>query len=232
MRVNQLLFFMKKIALFTTVILISTGLGACQSDADKAAQAQRDLRAAYAAKLDEEQTQKENAVKEQIRQYVEDTPNLYRISWKVCGDYRSRLRNGVRCSETRIPKTDGYVEPVYVWAANGVQFVNKQHFVDNAWTTGLFVKSNGCLNLGKPREEGLYNVKNFMIEKTGTTPTPQNVKVEVLSRQEKQQVVEQAFKDAEVENYAITNFGVSATTGLIPTGKNCLTLEEWKKTQS
>ncbi|MBD2505007.1 hypothetical protein [Anabaena azotica] len=223
---------MKKIALFTALALIGTTLGACQSEEDKVAQAQRDLRAAYAAKLEQEQTQKENAVKEQIRKYVEDTPDLYRISWKVCGDWTAPYNNGTRCSETRIPKTKGYFEPVYVWGANGVQFVNKQDFVRSFWTAGLFVKSRGCLNIGKPREEGLYNVKNFMIEKTSTTPTPQNVKVEVLSRQEKQEAVEQAFKDAEVENYAITNFGVSATTGLIPTGKNCLTLEEWKKTQS
>ncbi|HEY9803847.1 MAG TPA: hypothetical protein V6D25_26125 [Leptolyngbyaceae cyanobacterium] len=220
---------MKKIALFTALALIGSLLGACQSDADRVAQAERDLRAAYAAKLDEEQTQKEKAVKEQIRQYVEETPDLYRISWKVCGDYRSRLRNGVRCSETKIPKEKGYVDPVYVWAANGVQFVNKQHFVDSYWATGLFVKSKGCLNAGKPQQEQLYNVKNFTRDKTSAIPTASDVKVEVLSRAEKQQVVEQAFKDAEVENYALTNFGVSATTGLIPTGKNCLTIKEWKK---
>ncbi|MBN3924207.1 hypothetical protein [Nostoc sp. NMS4] len=221
---------MSKRKIFTALVSIGVGLclGACQSDADNLAQAEND----YGAKLTDVQSQKDKEVQEQIRQYVEETPNLYRITWKVCGDYRSRLRDGVRCSETKIPKTKGYVDPVYVWAANGVQFVNKQHFVNSYWATGLFVKSKGCLNSGKPEQEQFYNVKNFTRDKTNAVPTAANVKVEALSKQEKQTVVELAFKDAEVENYALTNFGVSATTALIPTGKTCLTLEEWKKTQS
>lgn len=219
---------MNKIAFFTALVLMGTGLGACQSDEGRVAQAEND----YAAKLTDAESQKEKAVQEQIRQYVEDTPDLYRVNWKICGDWNAPYNNGTRCNETKIPRTKGYFEPVYVWGVNGVQFVNKQDFVDNFWTTGLFVKSRGCLNLGKPQEEGLYNVKNFMLKKTGTIPTAENVRVEVLSKQDKQKVVEQVFKDAEVENYALTNFGVSATTGLIPTGKTCLTLEEWKKTQS
>lgn len=221
---------MSKRKIFTALVSIGVGLclGACQSDADNLAQAEND----YGAKLTNVQSQKDKEVQEQIRQYVEETPNLYRITWKVCGDYRSRKRDGVRCSETKIPKTKGYVDPVYVWAANGVQFVNKQHFVNSYWTTGLFVKSKGCLNSGKPEQEQFYNVKNFTRDKTNPVPTAANVKIEALSKQSKQTVVELAFKDAEVENYALTNFGVSATTGLIPTGKTCLTLEEWKKTQS
>ncbi|MBD2517027.1 hypothetical protein H6G93_18790 [Nostoc sp. FACHB-973] len=225
---------MNKRKIFTALVSIGVGLclGACQSERDKVAQAENDLKQAYAAASDDEQSQKDKEVQEQIRQYVEETPNLYRITWKVCGDYRSRKRDGVRCSETKIPKTKGYVDPVYVWAANGVQFVNKQHFVNSYWATGLFVKSKGCLNSGKPEQEQFYNVKNFTRDKTNAVPTAANVKIEALSKQEKQTVVELAFKDAEVENYALTNFGVSATTGLIPTGKTCLTLEEWKKTQS
>ncbi|MBD2730683.1 hypothetical protein H6G96_31280 [Nostoc sp. FACHB-892] len=225
---------MNKRKIFAALVSIGVGLylGACQSETDLVAQAENDLKQAYAAASDDEQSQKDKEVQEQIRQYVEETPNLYRITWKVCGDGNAPYKNGTRCNETKIPRTKGYFEPVYVWGANGVQFVNKQDFVRNFWTTGLFVKSRGCLNLGKPREEGLYNVKNFMLKKTGTTPTPENVKVEVLSKEEKQKVVEQAFKDAEAENYALTNFGVSATTGLIPTGKTCLTVDEWKKTQS
>ncbi|MBD2505538.1 hypothetical protein [Anabaena azotica] len=220
---------MNKIALFTALALIGSLLGACQSDADRLAQAQRDLRAAYAASLEEEQAQKEKAVKEQIRKYVEDTPDLYRISWNVCGDYSGRLHNGVRCSITKIPKEKGYVDPVYVWAANEKQFINKKGFIRGFLLSGLFVKSRGCLNVGKPREEQLYHVKDFMIKKGDATPSLENVKIEVLSRAEKQEVVEQAFRDAEVENYALTNFGVSATTGMIPTGqKSCLTPEEWK----
>lgn len=221
---------MSRRKIFTALVSIGVGLclGACQSEGDKVAQAEND----YGAKLTDVQSQKDKEVQEQIRQYVEETPNLYRVTWKVCGDYRSRLRDGVRCSETKIPKTKGYVDPVYVWAANGVQFINKQHFVNSYWATGLFVKSKGCLNSGKPEQEQFYNVKNFTRDKTNTVPTAANVKVEALSKQEKQTVVELAFKDAEVENYALKNFGVSATTGLIPTGKTCLTVDEWKKTQS
>jgi hypothetical protein len=225
---------MNKRKIFTALVSIGVGLclGACQSERDLVAQAENDLKQAYAAASDDEQSQKDKEVQEQIRQYVEETPNLYRITWKVCGDYRSRLRDGVRCSETKIPKTKGYVDPVYVWAANGVQFVNKQHFVNSYWATGLFVKSKGCLNSGKPGQEQFYNVKNFTRDKTNPVPTAANVKIEALSKQSKQTVVELAFKDAETENYALTNFGVSATTGLIPTGKTCLTVDEWKKTQS
>lgn len=218
---------MNKIALFTALVLMGTALGACQSDEGRVAQAEND----YAAKLTDSESQKEKAVQEQIRQYVEDTPDLYRISWKICGDWNAPYNNGTRCNETRVPTTKGYFEPAYVWSANQAQFVNKQNFVRDAWTTGLFVKSRGCLNIGKPREESFYNVKNFMIEKTAPTPSLENVKVEVVSKQEKQKVVEQAFKDAEIENYALTNFGISTATGSIPTGKTCLTIDEWKKTQ-
>lgn len=107
------------------------------------------------------------------------------------------------------------------------------YLLKTSWLgTGLFVKSKGCLNSGKPEQEQFYNIKNFTRDKTNAVPTAANVKIEALSKQEKQTVVELAFKDAEVENYALTNFGVSATTALIPTGKTCLTVDEWKKTQS
>jgi hypothetical protein len=118
-----------------------------------------------------------------------------------------------------------------VWAANGVQFVNKQHFAANFHNTGLFVKFGECLKSGKPKEEKFYHVKDFMLEKGKAAPSPINVKMEVLSKQEKQEIVQQAFNEAKTEISALNNYGVSATTGLIPTGKSCLKIEEWKTTQ-
>ncbi|WP_180277586.1 hypothetical protein [Nostoc sp. 'Peltigera malacea cyanobiont' DB3992] len=70
----------------------------------------------------------------------------------------------------------------------------------------MFVKSKGCLNSGKPEQEQFYNVKNFTRDKTNPVPTAANVKIEALSKQEKQTVVELAFKDAEAENYALKKF--------------------------
>jgi hypothetical protein len=197
------------------VAVIALGLLSCQSEEEKAAQARKEAREAYVAKLASEQSEKEKAIQEQIRQYVEDTPDLYRISWKICGDWNAPYNGGIRCNETKTPRTRGYFEPAYVWGASGVEFVNKQNFVDNFWTTGLFIKSQGCLNSGKPKQYGLYHVKDYMRKKEAVPPSPTDVKIERLS----------------TENYTLTNFGVSATTGLIPTGKNCLILEEWKQRQ-
>ncbi|WP_225912907.1 hypothetical protein [Nostoc flagelliforme] len=86
----------------------------------------------------------------------------------------------------------------------------------------MFVKSKGCLNSGKPEQEQFYNVKNFTRDKTNPVPTAANVKIEPLSKQSKQTAVELAFKDAETENYALKNFGVSATTFLNTHWKNLL----------
>lgn len=77
-----------KISLFTALVLIGTVLGACQSDGDKVAQTDNN----YPAKLTDVQTQKDKEVQEQIRQYVEETPDLYKISWKVCGDWNASTK--------------------------------------------------------------------------------------------------------------------------------------------
>ncbi|RCJ18629.1 hypothetical protein A6770_32800 [Nostoc minutum NIES-26] len=222
----------KKISsLVFAVALLSLGLVSCQPSEDRVAQAEEKLKEAHTARTAVDQNNKESETDKQIREYVENTPDLYRISWKVCGDYNAPYNNGTRCNETRSPRTKGYFEPAYMWAANKAQFVNKQHFAANFHNTGLFVKSRGCLKSGKPKEEEFYHVRDFMLEKGKATPSPTDVKIEVLSKQEKQQIVQQAFNDAETEISALNNYGVSATTGLIPTGKSCLTVEEWKTTQ-
>ncbi|MCL6755217.1 hypothetical protein KBT16_31290 [Nostoc sp. CCCryo 231-06] len=66
---------MSKRKIFTALVSIGVAicLGACQSEGDKVAQAEND----YRAKLTDVQSQKDKEVQEQIRQYVEETPNLY-----------------------------------------------------------------------------------------------------------------------------------------------------------
>ncbi|BCL40162.1 hypothetical protein NSMS1_66090 (plasmid) [Nostoc sp. MS1] len=219
---------MNKIALLTSLALIGLGLGACQSDANKVAQAENELKQAYAATT----TNVQNPEDKQVQEYLESTPALYRVSWKVCGDdklsVKLKLKINKGCNETRNEPTEGYTSPAYVWAdAKEIKFVNKRHFVDNLQYTGLFVKSRGCLNLGTPQQEKFYKVEEFTLKK-GNDPLPSNVKLELVSQQEKKQVLKEAIAQAKLENNSLTNFGVSSN-GLIPIGKACPTIEEWQE---
>jgi hypothetical protein len=44
-----------------------------------------------------------------------------------------------------------------------------------------------------------------MLKKEAAPPSVNDVKIERLSKEEKRAMVEQAFKDAELENYTLTN---------------------------
>ncbi|MCC5623375.1 hypothetical protein LC574_19525, partial [Nostoc sp. CHAB 5715] len=90
-------------------------------------------------------------------------------------------------------------------------------------------KARGCLVSGTPKEQQLYVVREFLLKK-GSNPQPTDVKIEVVSKQEKEKILRNAVANAEVENATLTNFGVSSN-GLIPNGKACKTIDEWKNEQ-
>ncbi|MEJ1937468.1 hypothetical protein WDZ92_45315, partial [Nostoc sp. NIES-2111] len=70
-------------------------------------------------------------------------------------------------------------------------------------------------------------VEEFTLKK-GNDPLPSNVKLELVSQQEKKQVLKEIIAEAKSENNSLTNFGVSSN-GLMPIGKACPTIEEWQK---
>lgn len=229
----------KVVSVVSVLTLLSMGLTSCQSPEDKAAQAQQKLaqaqKEAYAAQkvVDEKNGSAQKTETDKlVREYVENTPDLYRISWKVCGDKRLNvtLRSEINneCSETRNEPTKGYSSPAYVWGpAQEIQFINKPHFAMSLQKTGLFVKSRGCVNLGKPQKQDFYKVEEFSLDK-GSNIAATNAKIELVTKQEKEDVLASAVKNAKLDIYSLNKFGV-ASDGLIPTGQTCLTVEEWKK---
>ncbi|BAB78308.1 hypothetical protein ACN23B_28085 (plasmid) [Anabaena sp. FACHB-709] len=218
---------MNKVGLFASLTLIGLGLGACQSDADKVAQVENELRQAYAATTNE-QSPKDK----QVQEYVEGTPDLHRVSWKVCGDGKlsvtmnEEINKG--CNETRNEPAKGFFQPAYVWGpVKEVKFVNKPDLSPSLQITGLFVKSRGCVSLGQPGAENFYRVSEFTLKKASAN-LPKDAKTEVIPKQEKQEILSAVIGNAESELTSIRNFGVSSN-GLLPTGSTCPTLGEWEK---
>ncbi|MEJ6487439.1 hypothetical protein N0Y54_40370 [Nostoc punctiforme UO1] len=220
---------MSKRKIFAALVSIGVGLclGACQSERDKVAQAENELKQAYAATSDE-QSPKEK----QVQEYVNSTPDLHRVSWKVCGDGKlsvtmnEDLNKG--CNETKNEPAKGFFQPAYVWGpVKEVKFVNKPDLSPSLQITGLFVKSRGCVSLGKPGEENFYRVSEFTLKKANAN-LPKDSKTEVITKQEKQKILSAVIGDAESELTSLRNFGVSSN-GLLPTGSTCPTLDKWKK---
>ncbi|WP_414756328.1 hypothetical protein [Anabaena sp. CCY 9910] len=217
---------MNKVGLFTSLALIGLGLGACLSDADKVAQAENELRQAYAATTNEQSPRDK-----QVEEYVGSTPDLHRVSWKVCGDGKlsvtmnEKINQG--CNETRNEPAKGFFQPAYVWGpVKEVRFVNKRHFTPSLQIVGLFAKSRGCVSLGEPGAENFYRVAEFSLEKNANLP--KEARTEVITKQEKQEILSAVIGNAESELTSIRNFGVSSN-GLLPTGSTCPTLGEWEK---
>ncbi|MBH8573543.1 hypothetical protein I8752_11045 [Nostocaceae cyanobacterium CENA369] len=219
---------MSKRKIFTALISIGVGLwlGACQSGDDKVSQTQKDSPLAYAATSDE-QSPKDK----QLQEYVESTPDLHRISWKVCGDGKlsvtmnEQINKG--CNETRNEPAKGFFQPAYVWGpVEEIKFVNKRHFTPSLQIVGLFVKSRGCVSLGQPGEENFYRVAEFTLEKNANLP--KDARSELITKEQKKQILNATIKDADLELTSLKNFGVSSN-GLIPTGPTCPTIEQWHK---
>lgn len=210
-----MMFDLNKNQIYVLALLLSLGVSSCQSPEQKAANAQKAIEA--------EQEQK-------FKQFVESTPDLYKVTWKVCGDDSVDLNRKINssCDETRDIPTQGFQAPIYVWGPAGeIKFITKpSFFADISSDSTLFVKSRGCLTSGTAKEEQIYAIKTFPLKK-GSNPQPKDANIEIVTKQEKEKILRDALENAQIENASLTNFGVSSN-GLIPTGKACESFDEWK----
>ncbi|ODG99170.1 hypothetical protein A4S05_05450 [Nostoc sp. KVJ20] len=211
-----MIFNLNKNQIYALALLLSLGVSSCQSPEQKAAYAQKAVEA--------EREQK-------FKQFVESTPDLYKVTWKVCGNAGVDLNRKINlgCDETKDIPTQGFQTPIYVWGPAGeIKFITKpSFFADISSDSTLFVKSRGCLASGTAKQEQLYVVREFPLKK-GSNPQPKDAKIEIVPKQEKEKILRDAVANAQIENATLTNFGVSSN-GLIPTGKACQSFDEWKK---
>ncbi|MBD2533737.1 hypothetical protein H6G97_30955 [Nostoc flagelliforme FACHB-838] len=215
-----MLFKTSQIAI-TLALLVSGGIISCQSKTPEQIARVTELELIAA---------KEKAEVAEVKKFVDSTPNLYRVNWKVCSDgFLDQGNNG--CKESRDVRAKGFPEAVLVWGpVQEVKFVTKRHFSHNMQSVGLFVKSKGCLKLGKPEGgEQFYKIHEFSLKKGSNLPNPSNAKIDKLSPEDKVQAIRVAIDNAENEIASLNNFGVSSS-GFIPSAalQPCLTLEKWK----
>ncbi|QFS52614.1 hypothetical protein [Nostoc sphaeroides] len=174
---------------------------------------------------------KQKAEATEIKEFVDSTPDLYKVNWKVCSDgFLDQDNNG--CKESRDVRSIGFSEAVLVWGpVEEVKFFTKPNFSPNLQSVGLFAKSKGCLLLGKPDGgDQFYEIHQFTLKKGATLPNPSSTKIDQLSPQDKVQAIRAAIDNAENEIASLNNFGVSSTGFMPNTAKQpCLTLEKWKK---
>ncbi|MBD2249007.1 hypothetical protein [Nostoc sp. FACHB-888] len=173
---------------------------------------------------------KEKAEAAEVKKFVDTTPELYRVNWKVCSEgFLDRDNNG--CKESRDVRAKGFPEAVLVWGpVQEVKFVTKRNFSPNMQSVGLFVKSKGCLKLGKPEGgDQFYKIHEFSLTKGSALPNPDSAKIDKLSPEYKTKAIRVAINNAENEIASLNNFGVSST-GFMPSAalQPCLTLEKWK----
>lgn len=210
-----MMFNLNRSQIYVVALLLSMGVSSCQSPEQKAVNARKAVEA--------EREQK-------FKQFVESMPDLYKVNWKVCGDGLISIYKDINqgCSESRDIPTKGFLNPAFVWGPVGeVKFASKPSFLRGKQDTGLFVKSKGCLKSGSPKEQQFYKLEEFSLTKDNN-PQPTNAKIEIMPKQEKENILRDAVANAQIENATLTNFGVSSN-GLIPTGKACQSFDEWKK---
>lgn len=208
-------FNLNKNQIYVLTLLLSLGVSSCQSPEQKAAYAQKAVEA--------EREQK-------FKQFVESTPDLYKVTWKLCVNAGVDLNRKINlgCDEARDIPTQGFQTPIYVWGPAGeIKFITKPSFNDVSLDSTLFVKARGCLASGTAKQEQLYVVREFLLKK-GSNPQPKDVKIEIVPKQEKEKILRDAVANAQIENATLTNFGVSSN-GLIPTEKACQSFDEWNK---
>ncbi|QLE45682.1 hypothetical protein FD723_36150 (plasmid) [Nostoc sp. C052] len=216
-----MLFKTSRIAI-TLALLVGGGIISCQSKTPEQIAHETELELIAA---------KEKAEADEVKKFVDSTPDLYRVNWKVCSDgFLDRYNNG--CNESRDVRTKGFSEAVLAWGpVQEVKFVTKRHFSPNMQSVGLFVKSKGCLLLGKPEAgDQFYKIHEFSLTKGSALPNPDSAKIDKLSLEDKTKAIRVAINNAEDEIASLNNFGVSSS-GFIPTTAKqpCLTLEKWKK---
>lgn len=215
-----MLFKTSQIAI-TLALLVGGGIISCQSKTPEQIAHKTELELIAA---------KEKAEADEVKKFVDSTPDLYRVNWKVCSDgFLDRDNNG--CKESRDVSAKGFPEAVLIWGpVQEVKFVTKRDFAFNMQSVGLFVKSKGCLLLGKPEAgDQFYKIHEFSLTKGSALPNPDSAKIDKLSPEDKTKAIRVAINNAEDEIASLNNFGVSST-GFIPTAAKqpCLTLEKWK----
>jgi hypothetical protein len=215
-----MLFKISQIAI-TLALLIGGGIISCQSKTPEQIAHETELELIAA---------KEKAEADEVKKFVDSTPDLYRVNWKVCSDgFPGRNHSG--CEESRDVRTKGFSEAVLVWGpVQEVKFVSKPNFAFSMQNVGLFVKSKGCLLLGKPEGgDQFYKINEFSLRQGSALPKPDSAKIDKLSPEDKTKAIRVAINNAEDEIASLNNFGVSSS-GFIPTTalQPCLTLEKWK----
>ncbi len=215
-----MLFKTSQIAI-TLALLVGGGIISCQSKTPEQIAKETELELIAA---------KQKAEAAEIKNFVDTTPDLYRVNWKVCSDgFLVQDNNG--CKESRDVASKGFPEAVLVWGpVQEVKFVTKRHFSPNMQSVGLFVKSKGCLLLGKPEGgDHFYKIHQFSLTKGSALPNPDSAKIDKLSSEDKTKAIRVATNNAEDEIASLNNFGVSSS-GFMPSTamQPCLTLEKWK----
>lgn len=216
-----MLFKTSQIAI-TLALFVGGGIISCQSKTPEQIAQETELELIAA---------KQKAEAAEIKKFVDTTPDLYRVNWKVCSEgFLDRDNNG--CKESLDVRAKGFPEAVLVWGpVQEVKFVTKRNFSPNMQSVGLFVKSKGCLKLGKPEGGGqFYKIHEFSLTKGSALPNPDSAKIDKLSPEDKTKAIRVATDNAEDEIASLNNFGVSSS-GFIPNAAKqpCLTLEKWKK---
>ncbi|MCC5655165.1 hypothetical protein LC609_36530 [Nostoc sp. XA013] len=216
-----MLFKTSQIAI-TLALLVGGGIISCQSKTPEQIAKETELELIAA---------KQKAEADEVKKFVDTTPDLYRVNWKVCSDgFPGRNHSG--CEESRDVASKGFREAVLVWGpVQEVKFVSKPNFAFSMQNVGLFVKSKGCLLLGKPQGgDQFYKINEFSLRQGSALPNPDSAKIEKLSPEDKTKAIQVAINNAEDEIASLNNFGVSSS-GFMPSTalQPCLTLEKWKK---
>ncbi|GAX38942.1 hypothetical protein [Nodularia sp. NIES-3585] len=162
-----------------------------------------------------------------MEELLKNTPDLYRIDWKVCGIESLNLHKKVNqgCDETKEPPTTGFSEPMYLWGpATDIQIKEKISFVKTLTSAHVFVKSRGCLSNGNPQEEQFFKVRSFLV-KNNNVPKTTDFQVRKLSDIEKQLWVSYQVGVTAEER----RLGVENIRKVDLNASKCQTLEAWER---
>ncbi|MFN6568210.1 hypothetical protein [Dendronalium sp. ChiSLP03b] len=206
----------QKYLISALISLLSIAVVSCQSPEQKAAEARK--KEIETARAEKEQ---------QIKALISSTPDIYRVSWKVCQDKKVNLARKFNggCDEAKEPTTQGFQEPLFMWGPIGQVQVDQK---TNPISPGViyataFIKSRGCLTSGTPKNEQLYKVRGFVVDKNAPV-TSSNIKAERLSKEEKESKIRQQVANVELtRDYQ--------TLGLLG-GDDCQSFNDWEKNNS
>lgn len=169
-----------------------------------------------------------------LQELLKNTPDLYRVDWKVCGVRSINLHRKINqgCDETKQPTEVGFREPMYFWGtATEIKLETiplPLYLSKTDVSVHAFVKSRGCLSSGNPQDEGFYKIDSFLLDKKDM-PKEQNFTVQKLSDKEKeiwvtfQVALSAQARRAGMENISMIDLNAS---------DQCRSIEAWKKLNS